>query len=51
MKALAMPQLQQKFAAQGTDVVPLGGQAFDRYFNAEMTRWAKVVKDAGIKVE
>ena len=51
VKALSAPDLQQKFAAQGTDPQPLTGQAFERFFNSEVARWAKVVKDAGIKPE
>jgi tripartite-type tricarboxylate transporter receptor subunit TctC len=51
VKALNAPDLQQKFAAQGTDPRAVTGQEFDRFFNAEVARWAKVVKDAGIKPE
>jgi tripartite-type tricarboxylate transporter receptor subunit TctC len=51
VKALAAPDLRQKFAAQGTDPQPLTGQEFDRFYNSEVARWAKVVKDAGIKPE
>ena len=50
-KALAAPDLQQKFAAQGVEPRPVAGPEFDRFFNAETVRWAKVVKDAGIKAE
>jgi tripartite-type tricarboxylate transporter receptor subunit TctC len=50
-KALSAPDLQQKFAAQGVEPRPVSGQEFDRFFNSEVARWAKVVKDAGIKPE
>jgi tripartite-type tricarboxylate transporter receptor subunit TctC len=50
-KTLAAPDLQQKFAAQGVEPRPVAGAEFDRFFAAEVARWAKVVKDAGIKPE
>jgi len=50
-KALAAPDLRQKFAAQGVEPRALAGQEFDRFFNAEVARWGKVVRDAGIKPE
>ena len=51
VKTLSAPDLQQKFAAQGVEPRPVVGQEFDRFFNSEVARWAKVVKDAGIKPE
>jgi len=50
-KAVSAADLQQKFAAQGVEPKAVAGQEFDRFFTAEVTRWAKVVKDAGIKPE
>ena len=51
VKALSAPDLRQKFAVQGVEPRPVTGAEFDRFFNAEVARWAKVVKDAGIKPE
>ncbi|MCC7487239.1 MAG: tripartite tricarboxylate transporter substrate binding protein [Burkholderiales bacterium] len=51
VKALAAPDLQQKFAAHGVAPRVLAGADFDRYFQSEVARWAKVVRNAGIKPE
>jgi tripartite-type tricarboxylate transporter receptor subunit TctC len=50
-RALDQPDTRQKLAAGGLE--PLGGteEAFAKYFEAEVVRWAKIVKDAGIKGE
>jgi tripartite-type tricarboxylate transporter receptor subunit TctC len=50
-RALEQPDTRQKLAGGGLE--PLGGteEAFARYFKAEVLRWAKIVKDAGIKGE
>ncbi|RPI43859.1 MAG: hypothetical protein EHM59_14325 [Betaproteobacteria bacterium] len=47
-KALAAPDLQQKFDAQGVEPRTISGAAFDAFYKAELTRWAKVVEEAGI---
>ena len=47
-KALATPDLQQKFEAQGVEPRAIAGAAFDAFYKQELERWAKVVKDAGI---
>lgn len=51
VKALSAPDLQQKFAAQGVEPRALAGREFESFFSSEVARWAKVVKDAGIKPE
>ena len=50
-RILAMPDVRQKFAEQGVE--PVGGTAgeFADYIKAQIEKWAKVVKDAGIKPE
>jgi tripartite-type tricarboxylate transporter receptor subunit TctC len=50
-RALEQPDTRQKLAGGGLE--PLGGteEAFAKYFKAEVVRWAKIVKDAGIKGE
>jgi tripartite-type tricarboxylate transporter receptor subunit TctC len=50
-RALEQPDTRQKLAGGGLD--PLGGteEAFAKYFQAEVVRWAKIVKDAGIAGE
>ena len=51
MKALAKPQLKDKFALVGTDVAPLGPVELGKFIAAEVAHWAKLVKLAGIQPE
>jgi tripartite-type tricarboxylate transporter receptor subunit TctC len=50
-RALEQPDTRQKLAGGGLD--PLGGteEAFAKYFQTEVVRWVKIVKDAGITGE
>lgn len=50
-KALATADLREKFKAQGVEVRILTGGEFDTFYRAELARWAKTVKDAGITPE
>jgi tripartite-type tricarboxylate transporter receptor subunit TctC len=50
-KALAAPDLRQRFLEQGVEIRNLAGAAFDAYYRGEIERWAKVVKSAGITPE
>jgi len=47
-KALVAPDLRQRFADQGVEPRAVLGAAFDAYYKAELARWSKVVKEAGI---
>jgi len=47
-KAIAAQDLRQKFSDQGVEPRAISGSAFDAYYKAEVVRWAKVVKEAGI---
>lgn len=51
LKILAMPDVRERFLAQGVE--PLGStpEEFAVHIRAQMEKWAKVVKDAGIKAE
>ena len=50
-KAIAAPDLKEKFASNGVD--PLGGtpEQFGDYIRSESVRFGKVIKEAGIKGE
>jgi len=50
-KAIAAPDLRQRFADQGVEPKNVAGAAFDAFYKTELARWAKVVKDAGITAE
>lgn len=48
-KALKEPVLAAKLREQGMDIVGGGPEVLDRFLRAEITRWAKVVRDNKIK--
>jgi tripartite-type tricarboxylate transporter receptor subunit TctC len=50
-KATGAPDLRQRFADQGVEPRNIAGSAFDAFYKAELARWSKVVKDAGITPE
>jgi tripartite-type tricarboxylate transporter receptor subunit TctC len=51
LKILAMPDVRERFLALGVE--PLGStpEEFGTHIRAQMDKWAKVVKDAGVKAE
>jgi tripartite-type tricarboxylate transporter receptor subunit TctC len=51
MKALKMPDLQQRLLEQGIDPAPLTQEQFADFIKSEIARWNKVATDAGIKPE
>jgi tripartite-type tricarboxylate transporter receptor subunit TctC len=50
-KILASPEVKEKLAAQGADVRVTTGPELAGFITRERDRWAKVVKEAGIKAE
>ena len=51
MKALAKPEVKEKFATIGTDVAPMNPAELAKFIQAEVAHWAKLVKLAGIQPE
>ena len=51
MKAMAKPEVKEKFALVGTDVAPMGPAEFGRFIQSEVAHWAQLVKLAGIEPE
>ena len=51
LKVLSEPETRKRIVAQGVEVRTTSGAAFDAFYKAELTRWTKVVQDAGIKPE
>jgi tripartite-type tricarboxylate transporter receptor subunit TctC len=47
--ALKQPAIAEKLAAQGMDVVAGDSKVFDKFLRGEVARWAKVVKENGIR--
>lgn len=48
---LRSPDMRERFAKDGTEVVASSPEAFEAYMRVEQVKWAKVVKSAGIKPE
>ncbi len=51
VKVLKVPQMQERLGAQGLEVLGSTSAEFERYLDAEMGRWAKVIRSAGIRAE
>jgi tripartite-type tricarboxylate transporter receptor subunit TctC len=49
--ALAAPGIQDAWTRQGSEIPTLTGTEFGRFVRSEIDRWAKVAKDANVKVE
>ena len=49
VKALNMPDLRQRLDQQGIEATPGSPEEFSAFIKFETTKWAKVVKDAGIQ--
>jgi tripartite-type tricarboxylate transporter receptor subunit TctC len=51
VKTLAMPDVRQRLAADGAEVVGNSPREFDNFVRSELVKWAKVVKLSGAKPE
>jgi tripartite-type tricarboxylate transporter receptor subunit TctC len=51
VKAMSAPDVTDRLAADGTAVIVSSPQEFQARIRSELTRWAKVVKQSGIKSE
>ena len=51
MKVLAIPEVRNAIVNQGNDIAASTPQEFTGYIRAEMAKWAKVIKAAGVKNE
>ena len=49
--ALKHPEVQQRLVALGAELDPGTPQDFAKFLAADMTRWARVIKQAGIKAD
>jgi tripartite-type tricarboxylate transporter receptor subunit TctC len=50
-RALALPEMKERLAAQGTEVKTGTPQALGQFLAAERVRWARVIKESGIKFD
>jgi tripartite-type tricarboxylate transporter receptor subunit TctC len=51
IKIIRDPDIRAKLAGQGAEVVTMTPQQQDQFFNREKLRWAKVVAQAGIRLD
>lgn len=51
VRAMRTPDLAKRFTDQGLEVAPMGPAEFQPFVDAEISRWGKVIRDAGIKLE
>jgi tripartite-type tricarboxylate transporter receptor subunit TctC len=49
--ALQAPSIQEAWARQGSEIPTLTGSEFGTFVGSEIARWAKVVKEADVKLE
>ena len=50
-KAMQVPQVRSRLEAVGTQLREMSTAEFDAYMRAEVTKYAKLIKDANIKIE
>ncbi len=51
VKVLALPEIKAKFADQGADVASNTPEQFAAYIKTEIAKWAKLIKELGVKSE
>ena len=51
MKVLQMPDVRDTFAKQGLEIVGSTPEHFGEFIKSEITKWGKVVRDSGAKVD
>jgi tripartite-type tricarboxylate transporter receptor subunit TctC len=50
-KVLAMPEVREKLAGLGLEVVGSTPEQFDAFVRSEIAKWAKVIRDNNIKAD
>jgi tripartite-type tricarboxylate transporter receptor subunit TctC len=50
-RVLQQPEIKERLAGDGVDTVGSSPEEFARYIQSELTKWAKVARDAGIQPE
>ncbi len=51
VKALALPDVREKLAAQGAEPVGQPPEEFRNYIKSEIDKWGRVIRESGAKVE
>jgi tripartite-type tricarboxylate transporter receptor subunit TctC len=50
-KVLSRPDVKEAWAKQGVEPLVMSPAEFEKYLKADIEKWAKVIKDAGIKAQ
>jgi len=50
-KGFNATETRERLARDGNEVVTSAPEEFDAFFRAQMVKWAKVIKDANIRVD
>jgi tripartite-type tricarboxylate transporter receptor subunit TctC len=50
-KVLAKPEIKEAWRKQGAETIDMTAEQFEQFLRADIEKWAKVVKGAGIKVD
>jgi len=50
-RAMASPEMKERFGAQGIEIVTSTPEAFAKLIRSEIARWAGIVKSAGIRAD
>ena len=50
-EAMQDPTVKEKLAIQGAELIGDSPEHFHAFMESEITRWAKVIKDAGVATE
>jgi tripartite-type tricarboxylate transporter receptor subunit TctC len=51
VKALAAPEMKERFATEGAEIVGSAPKEFATFFQAEVTKWTDVLKRSGAKLD
>jgi tripartite-type tricarboxylate transporter receptor subunit TctC len=51
VRALALPEIQNSFAARGVDTLTSTPEEFEKFLQAEILKYAKVIKEANIRLD
>jgi tripartite-type tricarboxylate transporter receptor subunit TctC len=51
VKAMKVPEIHDKLVAQGTDPVGSSPEEFGAFIKSESAKWARVVKEANVRIE
>jgi tripartite-type tricarboxylate transporter receptor subunit TctC len=51
LRVLRLPEVVQRFHAQGAEPSPLGTKEFTAFVKSEVAKWGKVVAETGMKAD